>query len=194
MLAVKADWAARGIPMAYEMFDSWWYRKDGDPSGNSSHPWPVRTGGGTIEWTPEPVVFESGLSDWLHTPTFLHNRCFSPNNVYLQQGFADCFHCDEICLPVEERLFGHILDVVAPWHPFVYEQDWISQAYGKSKWLVNNTRTGHLWLTAMNAAAAARNMTIQYSMSRLRSEPEHLPALSERLPQARTSPKRHCLP
>ena len=59
-------------------------QKDGDPdprnSSNASHPWPIRGGGGVIEWVPEPNVFQDGLTDWLQKPTFLHNRAFSTEN------------------------------------------------------------------------------------------------------------------
>ena len=52
MLQVKADFAARKIPIAYFMFDSWWYPKAGDPGANSSKPWPIRDGNGMLTWTP----------------------------------------------------------------------------------------------------------------------------------------------
>jgi hypothetical protein len=56
----------------------------------------------------------SGLSNWLDRPTFLHNRCFSPRNVYLKDDrFKDSFLCDEkLCLPTDEALFTHIMGVV----------------------------------------------------------------------------------
>jgi hypothetical protein len=169
-MQVKADWAAKSIPANYFMFDSWWYQKDGDPapSKNSSHPWPVRTSGGVIEWVPEGVVFESGLTDWLGAPTFLHNRAFSTRNRYLNDSrFKDSFICDEnLCLPTDEALFGHILDVVKPWQPFVYEQDWISKVMNdvNGAWTTDVT-AGHRWLKAMGDAAQKRNITIQYSMT-----------------------------
>ena len=167
MLAVKADWARRKIPANYFMFDSWWYQKDGDPGANATHPWPVRGSGGVVSWTPEPQVFPSGLTSWLDLPTFLHNRCFSTDNAYLKDPrFKDSFLCDDsICMPTDEALFGHIMDVVRPWAPFVYEQDWISK-YSEAKFVYNTTSIGTKWLTAMNDAAAARKMTIQYSMSK----------------------------
>ena len=61
--------------------------QDGDPdphAHNATPTWPIRTPGGVIEWVPEPNVFQSGLGDWLHKPTFLHNRAFSTKNRYLQ--------------------------------------------------------------------------------------------------------------
>jgi hypothetical protein len=165
MLQVKEDWAAKSIPANYFMFDSWWYLKDGDPV-NTTNPWPIRSGGDLIEWVPELNIFQSGLDDWLQLPTFLHSRAFSTQNRYLKD-YNDSFICDSVlCLPIDEALFGHILDVVAPWEPFVYEQDWISKVMADPDGAWTTTvETGHEWLNAMNAAAAKRNITIQYSMS-----------------------------
>ena len=123
MLEVKADWAARKIPAKYFMFDSWWYQKDGDPPpGTTAHPWPVRSTGGVIEWVPEAQVFPAGLTDWLGKPTFLHNRCFSTANRYLDDPrFRDSFLCNEqLCMPTDVELFKHIMAEVQPWQPFVY--------------------------------------------------------------------------
>ena len=50
ILAVKKDWTERNIPMNYLMFDSWWYRKDGDPDPKNASSWPVRSDGGVLEW------------------------------------------------------------------------------------------------------------------------------------------------
>ena len=82
MLQVKADLAARKIPIKYFMFDSWWYPKAGDPAANSTKPWPIRDGNGMLTWTPEPQVFPDGLSYWLGMPTFLHARYLAPETPY----------------------------------------------------------------------------------------------------------------
>lgn len=70
-----------------------------------------------------------------------------------------------ICLPVDKLVFQHMMQGVAGWSPFVYEQDWITTAFGKSTALTNNTETGNTWLGAMNDAAISQNMTVQFSMS-----------------------------
>ena len=171
---VLADWRAKKLPANYLMLDSWWYQKDGDPPpsdpAHSNTSWPIRSQGGVIEWVPEPNVFPSQLAhgdpfDGL--PTFLHNRAFSLNNTYLAlpQFASGSLLCDGgNCVPVDEALFGHILDVMKPYKPFVYEQDWISKTY-QNAFVSNDTSTGARWLDAMNGAAAARRMTIQFSMS-----------------------------
>ena len=112
-------------------------------------------------------MFPGGLTRWLDLPTFLHNRCFSTDNVYLKDPrFKDSFLCDkDICMPTDKALFDHIMEVVQPWQPFVYEQDWISK-YSQAKFVYNNTEVGTKWLTAMNDAAAGHGITIQYSMSK----------------------------
>ena len=70
-----------------------------------------------------------------------------------------------ICLPQDPAVFKHMMQGVHNWRPFVYEQDWISTTFGKSKALTNATGVGDKWLTSMNDAAASLDMTIQYSMS-----------------------------
>lgn len=82
MLQVKGDLTSRNIPIKYFMFDSWWYPKAGDPGANSSKPWPIRDGNGMLTWTPEPQVFQDGLSYWLGMPTFLHARYLAPETPY----------------------------------------------------------------------------------------------------------------
>ena len=281
MLQVKADLAARKIPIKYFMFDSWWYPKAGDPSANSSKPWPIRDGNGMLTWTPEPQVFPDGLEYWLGVPTFLHARYLAPQTPYRDiPALKDKMICEEsgstppgpaaggnftckgpgycehkgvycagsarkdmgdssvslkacevactnlqdqcncaswaadhqgkplcrlysgatsfekssngfsayvppstsvlplgsgysgeanlaggICLPTDKAVFQHMMQGVHNWKPFVYEQDWISTTFGKSKSLINSTTTGDAWLTAMNDAAASLDMTVQYSMS-----------------------------
>ena len=172
---VLADWHKKALPANYVMLDSWWYQKDGDPPpsdpGHTNVSWPVRSVGGVIEWVPEPNVFPSQLAhgDPFGLPTFLHNRAFSENNTYrrLPQFANGTFvGCDSgVCLPVDEALFGHILDVMAPYRPFVYEQDWISKVYGSNSAVYSDITTGARWLDAMNDAAAKRSMSIQFSMS-----------------------------
>ena len=167
MLGVKKDWASKKIPAKYFMFDSWWYPKEGDPESNSTvHPWPVRSKGGVKEWIPEPQVFPSGLTNWLGLPTFLHNRCFATDNVYLaMEQFQDSFSCNSrLCIPTDVEVFKHIMGVVQPWQPFVYEQDWISEA-SNAEFVYNSTWLGAKWLTAMNDGARYHNMTVQYSMT-----------------------------
>ena len=34
---------------------------------------------------------------------------------------------EQLCMPTDVELFKHIMAVVQPWQPFVYEQDWISK-------------------------------------------------------------------
>jgi len=168
MLAVKADWKLKHIPAVYFMFDSWWYPKDGDPGANATqHPWPIRDQSGVLEWVPEKHVFPSGLTNWLDKPTFLHNRCFATDTVYLEDSrFKNSFACnEELCIPLDVELFKHIMEVVQPWSPFLYEQDWISKA-STADFTYNSTWRGSQWLTAMNNAAMFHDMTIQYSMTR----------------------------
>ena len=59
--AVKADFAAREIPVRYFQWDDWWMMSDGDTPGMTS-------------WTPKPTVFPSGFADWLDVPISMVGR------------------------------------------------------------------------------------------------------------------------
>lgn len=83
MLAVKADWTAKGLPARYFMYDSWWYPKEGDPPTGL----PQRSAAPMIKWEPAPAVFQDGLTDWLGLPVFLHARIYSPENIYRAMGY-----------------------------------------------------------------------------------------------------------
>lgn len=145
----------------------------GDPSQNSSKPWPIRDTNGMLTWTPEPQVFEDGLKDWLQMPTFLHARYLSSATPYRNDPeLAAQLICEEgksdgmgICLPVGPKPFAKMMQGVQSWTPFLYEQDWISATMEKSVAVVSSVTTGDAWLSGMNEAAGALNMTIQYSMS-----------------------------
>ena len=91
--AVKADFAAREIPVRYFQWDDWWMMSDGDTPGMTS-------------WTPKPTVFPSGFADWLDVPISMvgrnplsnrksarENTGGAPRPRQCSLGAADC------CLP-----------------------------------------------------------------------------------------------
>ena len=102
-----------------------------------------------LAWVPEPQVFPDGLKDWLGYSTFLHARYLSTSNRYLSDpDLAAGMICegapsrgdvplegktqaDGICLPVDAKIFSHMMQGVRGWSPFVYEQDWISATLSK---------------------------------------------------------------
>ena len=85
--------------------------------------------------------------------------------VELRSGTSKPTPHSGICLPTDPAVFKHMMQGVQEWKPFVFEQDWISATFAKSKSVTNSTTTGDAWLTSMNDAAASLDMTIQYSMS-----------------------------
>ena len=95
-------------------------------------------------------MFPDGIKDWLEFPTFLHARYLSTSNRYLSDpDLAASMICeadpsggDGICLPVDAKVFSHMMQGVRGWSPFVYEQDWISTTLAKSKSVSNSTTTG----------------------------------------------------
>lgn len=113
------------------------YRKEGDPPTGI----PVRSSEGLIIWEPaDKAVFQDGLADWMGgLPTFLHSRIFSLDNVY-RANFTQL--CDTNCLPQDKAQFAYMLDRVAQWHPFVYEQDWMNVLTASNPFMTNNTAAG----------------------------------------------------
>ena len=100
----------------------------------------------------------SGFSAWVKP-----SKVADVNDYYTHRGGDK--GTPGICLPIKADLFEHMMDGVSGWHPFVYEQDWISATFDHSKALTASTTTGNDWLSAMNDAAVSRNMTLQFSMS-----------------------------
>eukprot|EP00039_Didymoeca_costata_P014439 m.233429 g.233429 ORF g.233429 m.233429 type:complete len:870 (-) comp16027_c0_seq1:181-2790(-) len=163
MLAVKKDWLAKGLPVQYFMYDSWWYPKVGDPPNAP----PVRSGEPMIKWEPVNAVFPDGLSDWLGLPVFLHARIYADNNTYRSMGYK--MICDGFsCLPQDPDMFKYLMGKVKNgWNAFVYEQDWMNKLTGSNEAVLNSTTHGRQWLMAMGDAALSLNMTIQYCMEEM---------------------------
>ena len=74
----------------------------------------------------------NGFSAYVPPSTSTTTSSSSSNSLSLGEEVAG-----GICLPIDPAVFKHMMQGVHNWKPFVYEQDWISTTFGKSKSLVN---------------------------------------------------------
>ena len=153
LAAIDYETGVAELPITYVQFDSWWYYKEAGET-------PAMT-----LWEPQPEVFPSGMNpEWIrHLPLVLHSRMFARENNYSNEyTFLLTDDGVDMALPIDQRLFAHIMGKAAAWGMRVYEQDWLVTVYqGLPALTKGNLTAAHDWLTAMAAAATELNITIQ---------------------------------
>ena len=154
LLAVKADAAARGIPLGYMQLDSWWYFKE-----------PGFPPGGLVEWRPRPEMFPEGLDgfqDRLGLPIIAHSRWFAADNVY---DDAYAFAVDHKTVPQDPTVYGELIAEAEPWGLVTYEQDWLMPMFLENAWLRAGVDHAEVLLAGMHAEATARGLSMQICMA-----------------------------
>lgn len=173
MFKVYADAQNAKIPYRYIQLDSWWYRRG--------------EGGGVAEWEARDDVFPHGLaafSEKTNWPLFLHNRYWSPDNVYrAENGGKYQFRVqDAFSVPTEQAFWNDLMKNMTKQGMFVYEQDWLYNEFeGMSEHLMKDPNLGYDWLEQMGRAALAWNVSIQYCMPlpRMVMHSTQLPAVTQ---------------
>ena len=151
--AVKADFAARGIPLAYMQLDSWWYPK------GSSGTWQGdgTDRGGEYIYRAAPDLFPDGLTAFamrLGLPLVVHARWIDRVSPYRHQY----------------RMSGNVITDPQFWDSVMrylkdcavvtYEQDWLS-LYAQPQYNLNDPDA---FLGNMARAAMTNGLTMQYCM------------------------------
>ena len=153
LLAVKADFAAHGIPLGYMQLDSWWYPKGSSGTWQGNGP----DRGGEYTYRAAPDLFADGLAAFgrrLGLPLVTHARWIDPASPYrLQYAMSG----DVITDP---RFWDSTMSYLKDAGVVTYEQDWLSlQAQPEYNLIDPNAYLGN-----MANAAAAHGLTIQYCM------------------------------
>jgi hypothetical protein len=158
------------IPIRYLQLDSWWYYKSlTDPSGKAgtskSDQLPAgewNRYGGLLRYEAHPALFPQGLAAFqrrIGLPLITHNRWVDPASPYHQHfqiyGFA----------PVDASFWKEIIGYLAGAGVVTYEQDWLNVIYDHSPALSSGLTAADAFEGGMAAAAAARGLTLQYSMA-----------------------------
>lgn len=153
LLATKADYRKRDIPVRYYQWDDWWTT---DSAGDIP---------GIRNWNPDPTVFPSGMTDWLGEPLAMYAPAYSADNNWTQYEWRTDYKA-KTALPVDPRfytdLFGNVS--AAGLTMTMFEQDWFQYLNTDTNLTNGDTTTGDLWTAQMDAAAAEFNMSVQFCM------------------------------
>jgi hypothetical protein len=110
-------------------------------------------------------MFPDGLTAFqqkLGLPLVLHNRWFAPTNSYRDR--YSFFEDREMSLPLEQGPYDEFMADARSWGAITYEQDWLIPQF----WGVSHLRSGvdraATWMKSIDAAAAARGLTVQITM------------------------------
>jgi hypothetical protein len=98
----------------------------------------------------------------------------------------------DLALPIDEKLFEHIMGKAQPFGLAVYEQDWICLTHQKMNATQDNVVHARQWMLAMDSAAVKRNLSIQLCMQYSRHVMQTLEMTA--VTQARASTDYHATP
>jgi len=153
LLAVKADFAARGIPLAYMQLDSWWYPK------GSSGTWQGDGAdrGGEYIYRAAPDLFPDGLTAFftrLGLPLVVHARWIDHASPYRFQYRVSCN------VITDPQFWDSAMRYLKDCGVVAYEQDWLS-LYAQPQYNLNDPDA---FLGNMARAATTNGLTMQYCM------------------------------
>ena len=156
LLAVRNEYANKGVPLGYLQLDSWWYQKgnchcwQGDPGVS----WPSN---GIYLYLPDPVLFTNGLAGFqqqLGLPLFTHARWIDFTSPYRTNYVMS----GNVC--VDPAYWSNILSYLKASGVVSYEQDWL----GVAGIPLMNLNDPPAYLNLMAAAAATNGINLQYCM------------------------------
>lgn len=144
ILDMKAYSEKLSLPYKYALLDSWWYGEG--------------KGGGVKNWTAQPKIFPDGMS-YVHTKTDwmfqLHNRYWSPDNIYATKNGGDYAYIIEngFAIPTDERLWDDLMHNATLNGMVTYEQDWLCTEIDGMNATKQNVTLGRDWLMNMGKGA-----------------------------------------
>lgn len=154
LVAVRNEYASKGVPLAYVQLDSWWYPKgacqcwQGDPTNNR---------GGIYLYQPAAPLFPDGLSNFqanLHLPLVVHARWMDTGSPY--QGIYAM--SGGVC--VDPAYWMDRMSYLKSCGVITFEQDWLSYL-GVPNMNLNDPPN---FMNYMQAAAVANGLNLQYCM------------------------------
>lgn len=153
LLAVRDQYKAMGVPIAYLQLDSWWYPK---AKGNTLK---GGTGdNGAMVYRADPKMFPDGLDGFhqrLGLPMATHSRWFSPSSPYRHE-----YRMSNNVI-IDPRYWDATADYLSKGGVVVYEQDWLD----KNARPAINIAESHAFLADMGEGMASRKIGIQYCMA-----------------------------
>eukprot|EP00927_Polykrikos_kofoidii_P079596 TRINITY_DN76385_c0_g1_i1.p1 TRINITY_DN76385_c0_g1~~TRINITY_DN76385_c0_g1_i1.p1 ORF type:complete len:790 (-),score=106.47 TRINITY_DN76385_c0_g1_i1:72-2441(-) len=162
---------AQQLPFRHWQLDSWWYLKGAGGNGSSRGSGAIGPVLGVYEWVADPFVFPDGgvpaIQTTVELPFVLHNRWFSPENVYRSRGIPSSGWTGgkHAMLPLDHHFFwDYFFKQQKGYGLKVYEQDFLYTQYDLVPAMSSNATFADEWLLAMSDAATRHDLTIQYCM------------------------------
>ncbi len=159
LLAMKDEFASKGIKLGYVQLDSWFYPKGAGQTWNN-------VDGGIYLYTAHPDLFPDGLAAFekeLGLPMVAHARWLDPASPYRTNYTASgTFNPRNSTVGVvtDAKYWADRMAYLKSSGVTVYEQDWLGF---RGQPLMNLT-DGPAYMNYMQAAAAANGLTLQYCM------------------------------
>jgi hypothetical protein len=171
LLAVRAYYKKRGIPLGYMQLDSWWYEKsrynvygrlgkDKKIQDLPSGLW--NRSGGLLEYKADPFLFPHGLDSFqkaLGLPLATHNRWIDSTSPYHER-----YRISGISA-VDTAFWLHIMHYLKQSGVAVYEQDWMNYMYRLNPEMIGDVSIGNAFTDGMAKAAKRYGIDIQYCMA-----------------------------
>jgi autotransporter-associated beta strand protein len=154
LLAVRDEFASKGVALGYMQLDSWWYPKSylatwqGGPTNNR---------GGIFLYQADAQLFPAGLAAFhqqLGLPLLTHARWIDDYSPY-RTNYALSKNA-----PVDPAYWSNILAAIAAGGVVTYEQDWMDN----NCLPLINLNDPPAFMNGMAAAAASNGLHLQYCM------------------------------
>jgi hypothetical protein len=158
LLAVRDEFASKGLTLGYMQLDSWWYPKGAantwQGSGNQR--------GGINQYIAVPELFPNGLAAFqqqLGLPLMTHSRWIDPASPYNSQYMMSTNTSGTI-VSVDPAFWADRMTYLHSGGVVTYEQDWLNQLALPAM----NLNDPPAFMNDMAAAASANGVNMQYCL------------------------------
>lgn len=172
-----ADCEGRGIPIGMVQIDSWFYPHE-HLRPVSAEGAPIVPPSGMMRWEPREDLFPHGFAELQRRmagrPLAFHSRHFSARSPYFAPSEAPAaepssgvaaWRDGDYAHPRDAALFDRLLGSAATWGAITYEQDWMVESFLGVRGLRAAPGRARAWQEALDRAAAAHGLTLQWCMS-----------------------------
>lgn len=156
---------AAGVPIGAVQLDSWFYPHQVLRPFDTDE-WVVPPTG-LVEWAPRTDILPDGFGPLTAAlaghPLATHCRHLSSASPYVEQ--FDCWLDGEYAHPVGADYYEALLDQAREWGVETFEHDWLVECFTGVRGLRAAPGRADAWQRGIDAAAAARAMTLQWCMA-----------------------------
>lgn len=152
-IAVKNEFAQKGVPLGYMQLDAWWFMKS--PTNEAKDI-------GIYQYIADPKYLPSGLPGFqknLGLPLITHARWLSFDSPY------DSQYAMSGAVSLDPNYYNHIFSSIKSSGVIMYEQDWLS---GKAQ-PIQNLTDPTAFMTSMADSATSNGLSLLYCMPKPRN-------------------------